>query len=149
MHIHIELKPMSLAQQLPSFTVGSSPSFQRMLRVCWLIQAYIHILGPKSSSPTFRTWDFWNPTPHRSYPATALTLIPRSLKGLFSSTFYSTVLHGFKMVKGSPNLIDLIQSIHRSHGIHLVLLSLSWSGALSWWEPALCFRSISRAIPLS
>ena len=44
--------------------------------------------------------------------------IPISLKGALSSTFYSTVIYGFKMVKGSPNLIDLI---HRSHGIEFNL----------------------------
>lgn len=32
--------------------------------------------------------------------------------------FYSTVIYGLKMVKGSPNLIDLI---HRSHGIEFNL----------------------------
>lgn len=30
-----------------------------------------------------------------------------------------------------------------------MLLFFFWSGALSWWELALCFRSISRDIPLS
>jgi hypothetical protein len=41
-----------------------------------------------------------------------------NLKGALSSTFYSTLIYGFKMVKGSPNLIDLI---HRSHGIEFNL----------------------------
>lgn len=36
------------------------------------------------------------------------------IKKSLSSTFYSYVIYGLKMVKGSPNLIDLI---HRSHGI--------------------------------
>lgn len=59
--------------------------------------------------------------------------------------FYSTVIYGWKMVKGSPNLIDLI---HRSHGIEFNLCCFPSLGVeLSVDENWPC--AFARDIPLS